>query len=134
MHYVLFIFLVLPLFRKAVNNNEAVQFLGSSRIKILCFAEYNNGISTQKKTHYRNKTSHSLFLHNGFVILFFSQYVNTHILSSFKVMGYPVWVSLIILFDNSFSYSGESTDFLRSLFLHCLFSAKYALRVLLGTL
>ena len=71
---------------------------------------------------------------NGFGILFFSQYVNTHILSIYKFMGHPVRASLIILLDDSFSCCAESTVFLPNLDLHCLFSAKRALRVLLGTL
>jgi len=71
---------------------------------------------------------------NGFRILFFSQYVNVNILSIFEVMGHPVWASLIILLDKSFSCCGESTVFLTSLDLLYLFSAKYALRVLLGIL
>jgi hypothetical protein len=67
-------------------------------------------------------------------IVYFFQYVTTHILNICKVIGYPISASLIILLDNSCSCSGESIVFLPNLDLLCLFSAKCALRILLGTL
>ena len=110
-----------------------VQFLGSSRMRILRFAGCNYGLR-HKKPSTQARPAILVSFTNRFGIPFFSQYVNTHILSIFEVMGYPVWASLIILLENSLSCCDESTVFLPNLDLLCLFSAKYALRVLLGTI
>ena len=74
------------------------------------------------KTSTQARPAISFSFTNAFGMLFFSEYVNTYIVSILEFMGYPVWACLIILLDNFFSCCGESTVFLPSLDLLCLFT------------
>jgi len=66
-------------FCEVVINNEVVQFLSSSRIKILHFVGCNHGITMQKKTLYPSMNSHFFFLHKWiWNIVFITVCEHTH--------------------------------------------------------
>jgi len=68
-------------FRKVAINNEAVQFLGCSSIKILCFVRWNHGITTQKKIPLLKHEEPFLFLSQMDLEYCFSHSMWTHTFS-----------------------------------------------------
>jgi hypothetical protein len=73
------------MFWKVVINNEAVQFLGCSGIKIALCGMKSWGYDMKAPLTKHN--SHSFFLHKWICNAFLLQYMNVHILSIFKVTG-----------------------------------------------